>query len=73
MSYRKDVQGPDAYQGDGPGQDKSGSPVELQVIDMNWVQPCRSVEARAALGFSHNAISDIFGTVAAMCAMMCGA
>ncbi|MGJ4932410.1 hypothetical protein ACQR1K_35105, partial [Bradyrhizobium sp. HKCCYLRH3095] len=49
--------------GDLLGQDKSGSPVERQAIDMACVQPCRSVGARAALGVFGSTINIVFGTM----------
>nr|WP_315701417.1 MULTISPECIES: hypothetical protein [unclassified Bradyrhizobium] len=43
-------------------QDKSGSPVECQAIDMAWVQPCRSVEVSAATEFFVSKVKGDFGT-----------
>lgn len=43
-------------------QDKSGSPVESQVIDMAFVQPCRSVGERAAIEHFVSRHNGSFGT-----------
>ncbi|WP_316174798.1 hypothetical protein, partial [Bradyrhizobium sp. SZCCHNRI1073] len=43
-------------------QDKSGSPVEHQAIDMAYVQPCRSVELSAAIELFVSKVKGDFGT-----------
>ncbi|WP_315718578.1 MULTISPECIES: hypothetical protein, partial [unclassified Bradyrhizobium] len=43
-------------------QDKSGSPVEHQALDMAWVQPCRSVELSAAIELFVSKVKGDFGT-----------
>jgi hypothetical protein len=43
-------------------RDKSGSPLEPQAIGMAWVQPCRSVGARAAPEAFANEFNSVFGT-----------
>ena len=48
---------------DGLLQDKSGSPVAIQPIDMACLSPCRSVGARAASGNLRSDFNAIFGTV----------
>ncbi len=58
------VEGGRAEAADVSGQDKNGSPVEQQAIDMACVQPCRSVGARAALCVFSSEINVVFGTVA---------
>lgn len=44
-------------------QDKSGSPVVIQAIDMACLSPCRMVGSRAAPGQKANDFNDISGTV----------
>lgn len=44
-------------------QDKSGSPVVIQAIDMAWISPCRTVVARAAPRQKANDFNDVYGTV----------
>jgi len=44
-------------------QDKSGSPVVSQAIDMTCLSPCRTVVARAASRRKTNDFNDVFGTV----------
>jgi hypothetical protein len=43
-------------------QDKSGSPVASQAIDMAWLSWCRTVGSRAAIKDFFNNINAIFGT-----------
>jgi hypothetical protein len=43
-------------------QDKSGSPVVIQAIDMAWLSWCRSVGSRAAPGEFRHVIKGLFGT-----------
>lgn len=49
---------------DGLLQDKSGSPVVIQSIDMACLLPCRSVGPRAAIAVFHNEFKAVFGTIA---------
>ncbi len=58
---------------DGRSQDKSGSPVDQQAIDMARVQPCRPVGARVALMLFLNNINAAFGTIASILAAGCRA
>jgi hypothetical protein len=44
-------------------QDKSGSPVDSQAIDMAWLSWCRAVESRAAIRDFFNNINVFFGTM----------
>ncbi len=62
-------QGSRAEAVDVSGQDKRGSPVEQQTIDMARVQPCRSVGVRAALCVFRSEINAVSGTVAEISAM----
>jgi hypothetical protein len=43
-------------------QDKSGSPVDRQAIDMACLSPCRSVGSRAAIKNFANDSNAVFGT-----------
>jgi hypothetical protein len=43
-------------------QDKSGSPVDRQAIDMACLSPCRSVGSRAAIKNFANVSNAVFGT-----------
>ncbi len=44
-------------------QDKSGSPVAIQAIDMACLSPCRMVGSRAAPRQKANVFNDVSGTV----------
>jgi len=43
-------------------QDKSGSPVAIQAIDMACLSPCRMVGSRAACIQNINDFNDVYGT-----------
>ena len=53
----------------GRRQDKSGSPVDPQAIDMAWDLACRSVGARAAPGIFTNGANGVFGTACIFAAL----
>lgn len=54
---------PDAYRAAIRWQDKSGSPVAIQAIDIACLSPCRMVGSRAAPGQNANDSNDVSGTV----------
>ncbi len=58
-----DVSEPDAYGAAIGWQDKSGSPVAIQAIDIACLSPCRMVGPRAASRQKANDFNDICGTV----------
>lgn len=57
------VSEPDAYGAAIGWQDKSGSPVVIQAIDIARLSPCRMVGSRAAPGQNVNDFNDVYGTV----------
>lgn len=58
-----DVSEPDAYGATIGWQDKSGSPVAIQAIDIACISACRMVGSRAAPGQNANDSNDVSGTV----------
>ncbi len=63
LHSQREVSEPDAYRATIGWQDKSGSPVAIQAIDMACLSPCRMAGSRAAPRQKMNDFNDVYGTV----------